>query len=113
MIHPLRIHEIFEVNKDAFHTRFRDRAARILRRYEFDIVAMWKAKRRSEPSSFTCSGGLMSAQRLTPGWHLWRIGNGTRSRPLAIGAVSSAGLKIAFSAPPTTPRRCSGGLRNA
>lgn len=45
MIHQLRIYEIFETNKDAFHARFRDHAARIMRRYGFDIVAMWEAKR--------------------------------------------------------------------
>jgi hypothetical protein len=31
MIHQLRIYEIFEDSKDAFHARFRDHAARILR----------------------------------------------------------------------------------
>jgi len=45
MIYQLRIYEIFETNKDAFHTRFRDHAARIMKRYGFDIVAMWEAKR--------------------------------------------------------------------
>jgi hypothetical protein len=50
MIHQLRIYEIFEHNKPAFHARFRDHAARIMRRYDFDIVAMWEAKsdRRTE-----------------------------------------------------------------
>jgi heme-degrading monooxygenase HmoA len=45
MIHQLRIYEIFERNKPAFHARFRDHAARIMRTYGFDIVAMWEAKR--------------------------------------------------------------------
>src|SRR5438874_11459283 len=45
MIYQLRIYEIFETNKDAFHTRFRDHAARIMKRYGFGIVAMWEAKR--------------------------------------------------------------------
>jgi heme-degrading monooxygenase HmoA len=44
MIHQLRIYEIFEGNKAAFHERFRDHAARIMRKYGFDIVAMWEAK---------------------------------------------------------------------
>ncbi len=44
MIHQLRIYEIFEHNKSAFHARFRDHAARIMRRHGFDIVAMWEAK---------------------------------------------------------------------
>jgi len=43
MIQQLRIYEIFEHNKTAFHTRFRDHAARIMRsRYGFQIVAMWE-----------------------------------------------------------------------
>ena len=32
MIHQLRIYEIFDENKALFHTRFRDHAARIMRR---------------------------------------------------------------------------------
>ena len=44
MIHQLRIYEIFEANKDAFHARFRDHAARIMNRHGFQIVAMWEAK---------------------------------------------------------------------
>jgi NIPSNAP len=44
MIHQLRIYEIFEHNKAAFHERFRDHAARIMRKYSFNIVAMWEAK---------------------------------------------------------------------
>ncbi len=50
MIHQLRIYEIFEHNKSAFHARFRDHAARVMRKYNFKIVAMWEAKteRRTE-----------------------------------------------------------------
>jgi heme-degrading monooxygenase HmoA len=45
MIQQLRIYEIFENNKAAFHARFRDHAARIMRtRYGFHIVAMWETK---------------------------------------------------------------------
>ena len=44
MIHQLRIYEIFEHNKAAFHARLRDHAARIMRTYGFDILAMWEAK---------------------------------------------------------------------
>lgn len=43
MIHQLRIYEIFEHNKAAFHARFRDHAVRIMRAHGFDIVAMWEA----------------------------------------------------------------------
>lgn len=50
MIHQLRIYEIFEHNKAAFHDRFRDHAARIMRSYGFHIVGMWEARtaRRTE-----------------------------------------------------------------
>lgn len=50
MIHQLRIYEIFEHSKQAFHERFRDHAARIMRTYGFEIVAMWEARgeRRTE-----------------------------------------------------------------
>ena len=44
-IQQLRIYEIFEGNKAAFHTRFRDHARRIMKRHGFDIVAMWESKR--------------------------------------------------------------------
>jgi heme-degrading monooxygenase HmoA len=44
MIHQLRIYEIFEQNKTAFHDRFRDHAKRIMRTYGFNIIAMWEAK---------------------------------------------------------------------
>jgi hypothetical protein len=40
MIHQLRVYEIFEDTKAAFHARFRDHAARIMRRHGFDIAAM-------------------------------------------------------------------------
>lgn len=45
MIQQLRIYEIFETNKAAFHARFRDHAARIMRtRYGFRFVAMWETR---------------------------------------------------------------------
>jgi NIPSNAP len=43
-IHQLRIYEIFEANKQAFHERFRDHAMRIMARYDFRIVAMWETR---------------------------------------------------------------------
>lgn len=43
-VHQLRIYEIFDGNKQAFHDRFRDHAARIMAKYDFNIVAMWESK---------------------------------------------------------------------
>jgi hypothetical protein len=42
VIHQLRIYEIFEHNKAAFHERFRDHAARIMDRHRFRILAIWE-----------------------------------------------------------------------
>jgi hypothetical protein len=43
-IHQLRIYEIFDTNKQAFHDRFRDHAMPIMKKYDFNIVAQWEAK---------------------------------------------------------------------
>lgn len=44
MIHQLRIYEIFEDTKLAFHDRFRNHAARLMRQHGFNIVAMWETQ---------------------------------------------------------------------
>jgi hypothetical protein len=43
-IHQLRVYEIFEGNKHAFHTRFREHAMRIMARHDFKIVAIWETQ---------------------------------------------------------------------
>jgi hypothetical protein len=43
-IHQLRIYEIFDDTKGAFHERFRDHAARIMARHGFRILAMWETR---------------------------------------------------------------------
>jgi NIPSNAP len=45
VIHQLRIYEIFDGNKRAFHDRFRDHAMRIMARYDFKIIATWETKK--------------------------------------------------------------------
>lgn len=41
-LEQLRIYEIFDGNKAAFHDRFRDHALRIMKRYGFDVAGMWE-----------------------------------------------------------------------
>ena len=41
-VQQLRLYEIFEGNKGALHDRFRDHTVRIMKRYGFDIVALWE-----------------------------------------------------------------------
>jgi hypothetical protein len=43
-IYQLRIYEIFDNNKEAFHTRFRDHAMRIMKKYNFKISSIWESK---------------------------------------------------------------------
>jgi heme-degrading monooxygenase HmoA len=67
MIHQLRIYEIFERNKPAFHARFRDHAARIMRTYGFEIVAMWEAT-RPERTEFVYLLAWPDEQTKTSAW---------------------------------------------
>jgi hypothetical protein len=43
-IYQLRIYEIFDNNKEAFHTRFRDHAMRIMKKYNFKISSIWESR---------------------------------------------------------------------
>ena len=43
-VHQLRIYEIFEHNKDAFHARFRDHAWRIMRAHGFTVLGFWETR---------------------------------------------------------------------
>ena len=44
VVHELRIYEIFDGNKSAFHNRFRDHAMRIMARYGFHIISTWETR---------------------------------------------------------------------
>lgn len=43
-VHQLRIYDINTDNRQAFHDRFRDHAARIMAKYDFHIIAMWESR---------------------------------------------------------------------
>ena len=43
-IHQLRIYELTKENSEHFHIRFRDHAARIMKNYGFNIVALWESE---------------------------------------------------------------------
>src|SRR5687767_12155142 len=58
-VHQLRIYEIFEPTKQAFHERFRDHAVGIMAKYDFRIVAMWEAKGAQRTEFVTCCSGQM------------------------------------------------------
>lgn len=44
MIHQLRIYEIFDDNKQAFHDRFEEHAIRIMESYGFHFLSLWESK---------------------------------------------------------------------
>lgn len=68
MIHQLRVYEIFERNKAAFHARFRDHAMRIMRSYGFDFVSLWES-RTAERTEFVY---LLRWQDLATKEEAWR-----------------------------------------
>lgn len=43
-LNQLRIYEIFEENKQAFHDRFRDHAMRIMESHGFEFLALWETR---------------------------------------------------------------------
>ena len=49
VIHQLRVYQLFDDTREAFHERFRDHAQRIMDRYEFHIVAMWESRTDEGP----------------------------------------------------------------
>jgi NIPSNAP len=49
VIHQLRIYQLFDNTREAFHERFRDHAERIMERYDFHIVAMWESRTEEGP----------------------------------------------------------------
>src|SRR6266436_6492503 len=58
VIHQLRIYEIFDANKKAFHDRFRDHAMRIVAKYDFKIVATWESKKDNRTEFVYLLNGL-------------------------------------------------------
>jgi len=71
MIYQLRIYEIFEHNKAAFHDRFRDHAARIMKSYGFDIIATWKSK-TSDRTEFVYLLAWLDEQTMLRAWGQFR-----------------------------------------
>ena len=71
MIYQLRIYEIFEHNKAAFHNRFRDHAARIMKSYGFDIIATWESK-TNDPSEFVYLLAWSDEQAMLRAWGQFR-----------------------------------------
>jgi hypothetical protein len=42
-IYQLRTYEVSSNKKDAFHNRFKNHALRIMKKYDFNVVAIWES----------------------------------------------------------------------
>jgi len=42
-VYQLRIYEVSSELKEVFHNRFKNHALRIMKRYDFDVVALWES----------------------------------------------------------------------
>lgn len=50
MIHQLRVYQLFEDTREAFHERFRDHALPIMARHGFRVLATWDASGDDGPA---------------------------------------------------------------
>lgn len=71
MIHQLRVYEIFEHSKAAFHDRFRDHAMRIMKSYGFDFVALWESQAGSH-TEFVYLLAWPNEQTMLNAWQKFR-----------------------------------------
>lgn len=42
-VYQLRIYEVSPEKRDIFHNRFKNHALRIMKRYDFEIIALWES----------------------------------------------------------------------
>jgi len=47
-VHQLRIYTVPRENREVFNTRFKDHAMRIMKKYDFNIVAIWESETDSK-----------------------------------------------------------------
>lgn len=66
-VYQLRIYELYPHSKAAFHDRFRDHAARIMKRHGFEIVSMWEADEAGKPQ-FVYLLRWPSEERMKSAW---------------------------------------------
>src|SRR5256712_11360546 len=79
MIHQLRIYEIFEHNREAFHARFRDHAARLMRHHGFRILDMWESTSDRRLEFVYLLSGRTRRRGIPRGERSWATRSGVRS----------------------------------
>lgn len=106
-VYQLRIYELYPHSKAAFHDRFRDHAARIMKRHGFEIVSMWETGTAEKPqfayllrwpdesrmkaawSAFMADGEWARIKRETPAGH----------RPI-VGEIEDRTMRLTTYSPP-------------
>jgi len=73
-IHQLRIYEIPKENRLAFHNRFRDHAIRIMKKYGFNIIAIWESEYK-EKLEFVYLIEWENQDTMTTAWEKFRADN--------------------------------------
>jgi hypothetical protein len=108
VIHQLRIYELFDGNKKAFHERFRAHAMRIMARYDFKIVAIWES-RKGDRMEFVYLLEWPDEATMNDRWTKFRAdkewidikkATGTAQGPL-VGEIEDRTLKLADYSPRT------------
>lgn len=66
-IQQLRVYEMVDRNKAAFHIRFRDHALRIMRRHGFEVIATWDST-TAEGSEFVYLLQWSDREAMQRGW---------------------------------------------
>lgn len=66
-VYQLRIYELYPQTRAAFHDRFRDHAARIMKRHGFEIVSMWETGTAEKPE-FAYILRWPDTARMKAGW---------------------------------------------
>lgn len=111
-VHQLRIYELDPAKTEVFHARFRDHAARIMKRHGFRIVAMWEASSPKGPE-FVYLLEWPDEAAMKAGWAAFMadkewsdIKAATRQRHGAImGGIEDRTLRLTDYSPPLPARR--------
>ena len=108
-VQQLRIYEIFDSNKQAFHERFRDHAQRIMARHGFRIVSMWET-RRGDRTEFAylldwkdeaTKKAAWAAFMADPEWAEIKRVTGARHGKM-VGEIQDRTLRLTEYSPPVT-----------
>lgn len=103
----LRVYQLFDASKAAFHARFRDHATRIMKRHGFDIVAIWEARRAGKPEfvyllrwpSLAAKEAAWASFRADPEWTRVKADTMSPDAPI-MGDIEDRTMELTDYSPP-------------